>query len=384
MSKTKTHAKFVEEIHNLNSNIEILDKYKNSKTKLKFKCLIDNTLWYANPSNLLSGKGCPQCAKKIISNSRKNSHEVFIKNLSLFNKTNRTYWNTNDIYIDNRTPIAFYCSLDNYSITARPTNLLSGCYRCKECYRRDKEINLKKHIENNNLPIKIVGKYSGSNKEINCECTLCHNIYKTLPNRILSNDVICRSCAYIKMGEESRISLSDFLYRLSISNPYIEYIDNYNGMSKKVHVKCKKCSTEWFPIATDLVNKNNRGCPICNLSKGENVIIDFLLKNNIMFSSQKTFDDLIGTHNTKLRYDFYLSKYNLLIEYQGIQHEKPIDFGGKGNDYAINAFKIQQEHDKRKKQYAKDHNIKLLEIWYWDFDNIEKILSNIIKEKKDD
>lgn len=71
MSKTKTHAKFVEEIHNLNSNIEILDKYKNSKTKLKCKCLIDNTIWYANPSNLLSGKGCPQCAKKLISNSRK-------------------------------------------------------------------------------------------------------------------------------------------------------------------------------------------------------------------------------------------------------------------------------------------------------------------------
>lgn len=27
-------------------------------------------------------------------------------------------------------------------------------------------------------------------------------------------------------------------------------------------------------------------------------------------------------------------------------------------------FKTRQEHDRRKKQYAKEHNIQLLEIWY--------------------
>jgi len=37
-------------------------------------------------------------------------------------------------------------------------------------------------------------------------------------------------------------------------------------------------------------------------------------------------------------------------------------------------FKKQLEHDRRKREYAKKHNINLLEIWYWDFDNIEKIL----------
>ena len=55
---------------------------------------------------------------------------------------------------------------------------------------------------------------------------------------------------------------------------------------------------------------------------------------------------------------------------EGGQHEKPIDlFGGEEQ------FKIQQEHDKRKKEYAKLHNIKLLEIWYYDFDNITEILN---------
>lgn len=35
---------------------------------------------------------------------------------------------------------------------------------------------------------------------------------------------------------------------------------------------------------------------------------------------------------------------------------------------------IQDEHDKRKRNYAKEHNINLLEIWYYDIDNIEDIL----------
>ena len=30
---------------------------------------------------------------------------------------------------------------------------------------------------------------------------------------------------------------------------------------------------------------------------------------------------------------------------------------------------------KEKREYAKNHNIKLLEIWYWDYDNIEEILN---------
>jgi hypothetical protein len=29
-----------------------------------------------------------------------------------------------------------------------------------------------------------------------------------------------------------------------------------------------------------------------------------------------------------------------------------------------------------KSNYAKEHNIELMEIWYWDFDNIEQILES--------
>ena len=63
---------------------------------------------------------------------------------------------------------------------------------------------------------------------------------------------------------------------------------------------------------------------------------------------------------------------NLLIEYQGIQHFKPIDtFGGEER------FKYQQEKDNIKRAFAKENNIKLIEIpyTYKTKEDIKKFLS---------
>ena len=41
-------------------------------------------------------------------------------------------------------------------------------------------------------------------------------------------------------------------------------------------------------------------------------------------------------------------------------------------------YNLIQLHDKIKTQYCKDNNIKLIRIKYTDYDNIEKILNNLI------
>jgi hypothetical protein len=117
-------------------------------------------------------------------------------------------------------------------------------------------------------------------------------------------------------------------------------------------------------------NSLKTGCPKCNKSKGEEKIKEFFDKNNISYIPQKSFDNLTGIKGGLLSYDFYILDYNLLIEYQGEFHD------GNTRIQSKNDIIRQQEHDKRKKQYAIDNNINLLEIWYWDFDNIEEILEN--------
>lgn len=372
----KTHDEFIDELKKINQDIEVIGKYVNSTTKILCKCKIDGFEWNVKPSNLLHlHRGCPECAKRGTSNRMNLSYEEFLERLDKYNKINNTFWYTEDIYQNNRTPMKFMCKNDGFSIVAKPSNLFSGYYKCKECDRDIKEKALKEHVQTNNLPIEIIGKYINNRTKIKCRCTLCNKEYFTTPNSILSTNAICRDCAYIEMGVNSRVSLDEFLLRLKENNPEIEYISGYEGMSKRVNVSCKKCNHKWNPIAGGLVNEG-KGCPSCSSSKGEKKIEEILKNENINYTIQKTFDGLVGVGNTKIRYDFYLPKHNLLIEYQGIQHEKPIDFSGRGEDFAIKCFENQQEHDNRKREYAKKNNIKLLEIWYYDFDNIENILKS--------
>ena len=71
------------------------------------------------------------------------------------------------------------------------------------------------------------------------------------------------------------------------------------------------------------------------------------------------FNDLIGVGSGLLRFDFYLPDYNTCIEFQGLQHFKPIDFFGGEED-----FIIQQKNDNKKKEYCEKHNIPLKIIKY--------------------
>ena len=63
----------------------------------------------------------------------------------------------------------------------------------------------------------------------------------------------------------------------------------------------------------------------CMCSKGEEKIIQILLKNNISFKTQKTYDNLISPKGYKLKYDFYINN-NFLLEFDGIQHFKETNF----------------------------------------------------------
>lgn len=56
-----THEEFIEKMNHINSNIEILGHYKNSKTRVKCKCKKDGYIWEAIPNNLMNGIGCPNC-----------------------------------------------------------------------------------------------------------------------------------------------------------------------------------------------------------------------------------------------------------------------------------------------------------------------------------
>ena len=147
------------------------------------------------------------------------------------------------------------------------------------------------------------------------------------------------------------------------------------GNNKTYEFFCTDCKRYFTKIINNITkeNRNQEWCPYCALSKGEKKIENWLRYHNIEYTYEQTFNGLIGLKEGLLSYDFYLPKYNLLIEYQGEYHD------GSVHNETKKRFERQQEHDRRKREYAERNNIKLLEIWYWDFDNIEEILKEMVK-----
>lgn len=138
---------------------------------------------------------------------------------------------------------------------------------------------------------------------------------------------------------------------------------------KKYEFICPECSNEFSKRIAE-VSSRGSFCNHCSKSRGERRIVKWLHENNISYISEKEYDELIGVGGNNLRYDFYLQDYDMLLEYDGEFHYE--------DRYKDGRFKKQKTHDRLKNKYAKDNDIKLIRIPYWDFDNIEEILNKEI------
>ena len=151
-----------------------------------------------------------------------------------------------------------------------------------------------------------------------------------------------------------------------VHNFEYEILSEPKGAFSKIEIRHKKCGRVFNQTVTD--HLSGCGCSVCNQSKFENHIEDILKRLDIVYDRQKTFNGC--KFKNKLRFDFYLPSYNTCIEFDGIQHFKPIRFfGGK---LAFDNLKIK---DEIKNKYCNDNNINLIRFNY--NDDIEFIKNEI-------
>jgi hypothetical protein len=160
---------------------------------------------------------------------------------------------------------------------------------------------------------------------------------------------------------------------------YIESFEGYILISKeyknswtKLEIQCPK--RHIFNMNWGNFTSGYR-CADCNLSKGEEKIKNILLKQNIKFKQQYSFNDLISDIGYPLKFDFgcFVNDKLFLVEYDGVFHYE--------KQYAEDKFERTQLHDKLKNNYCNTNNISLLRIPYWEFDNVEEILLKHIKHE---
>lgn len=128
----------------------------------------------------------------------------------------------------------------------------------------------------------------------------------------------------------------------------------------------------------NLMRGHTLSCGCRHQSKWEMFITDYLISLNVTFQPQKRFKDCRNKKQTDtLPFDFYLPDYNVCIEYDGEHHFRPMDMWGGYEKFLIN-----QENDRIKNKYCKNHNITLVRLPYTyskkDIENeILKILSPV-------
>lgn len=328
------------------------------------------------PSDALRGSGCVICRNINTGNRTKRNHEQYLEELKLKNPDVMPV----EKYINANTPILHHHKKCGHNTKMIPTSVLggSGCVICKGL--KISQTSRKTHNQfveelfKVNQNIELLSNYNGHLQNIDCRCKICGHIWNTRTGHLLESHG-CPKCASKRLGDGKRKTKEQFIEELLKINPYIEIIGEYITTNKKIDCKCKTCGYQWKASPIHLLRE--QGCPSCNESIGERNIRIFLDSKKIKFRRSYKFDNLTGIGGGFLSYDFYLPDFNLLIEFQGEQHERPVDYFGGDRQ-----FKIQQEHDKRKRNYAKIHDINLLEIWYYDINNVENIIEQYLHNLK--
>lgn len=227
-------------------------------------------------------------------------------------------------------------------------------YGCVNCYGlwRDRDEKLKKILERYDILDTYV---HDTHTYYKIKCKKCGHVRESSLSNLYNHLECGCSTGIIHYTDEE---LKDKLFKYADG---FDLLSDFNGVTKKVLLKCRKCGFVWSTTPANLFDKRRDDilCPKCRrllkISKGERLIEKILIENNINYIRE------YSLRNCKQRLDFFLPDYNVGIEFNGLQHYKYIEFFHK----SVDGFKKYQERDKKKQEYCKEHNIELIVIPYY-------------------
>ena len=333
----------------------INNEYKNNDSYITILCNKCGNIFKQTYYHHFSRKqGCPKC------NNNVKSLKTLIDNLKKIHNNIYEYPNIENEYKNSKSIISVKCKKCNELFKISINHHLYGKQGCKKCkkvysyksYELIDKINL---IHNNQYEYpNIENEYINTNSEISIKCKKCDTIFKqSITNHIQGKG--CPKCyGNIKLTNNDILSRSLKIHNGKYTYPYLD--TEYKNIRSIITIHCKKHNLDFKQNMDNHLNKS-QGCPICNESKGEKNIAEYLLKNNIKFERQKKFNECKNKRH--LPFDFYLIDYNYCIEYNGKQHYEILDFFGE--EKQLTYIKI---NDELKKDFCYKNNINLFIIKY--------------------
>ena len=343
----------------------ISTEYKNTHSSLEVICPFGHRYIssYEKIKNTKSG-GCEICKRNNKSKLNSSDYSEIVKYVENLGYTLLTPENE---YVNQNTPVRLMCNTRGHiriskimNIKAHPT-----CQICRK-ENRIKQLQDKLSLINYTLILDNIDDYDKNKLFVKCDKG---HIYETCDGYIMAGNK-CLQCDLDHRKISQRLEY-DFVKDQFNKEGYELLSDEYNGNGSKLLVRC--------PIGHEYeVTYSNfsrgRRCPYCSrrstISIGEQIIMRYLNLHGIEYSYQHRFQDCKFSH--LLSFDFYLSQYNMAIEFDGRQHFEPIKcFGGE------NEFNKTVIRDNIKNAYCFNNNIFLYRIPYTEIDNINIILDKI-------
>ncbi len=351
--------------------------YINSKSKICIVCPEHGEFWQTPNSHLL-GKNCPLCSKKSSAKHRSNTQEIFLKRIK--EKFGNKFDYNKSIFVGWNNPIIITCRKHGEFQTTPKHHLMGdgGCPLCriiKVSNKLRKGIALIKDtlVERYGDEIILLSEeYKNARAPLSLECRKHGRFITTWA--LLRRGSCCPKCGIENRALKRSLGQEEFERRSNLihHNKYSYELAVYKEEKSKVWVRCPEHG--YFEITAEH-HMEGFGCPICSFTRGEHAVYNYLSEHNIQFDYQYEFASSdLSCDNKKFRVDFWLKKLNVIIEYNGEQHYKPVSIFGGAERYII-----QKERDESLRIFCKQNKIKLIEIPYWDYNKIEHILKKELK-----
>ena len=264
-----------------------------------------------------------------------------------------------------------------HEFQARPQSRTSRGYGCPYCGRKKKvgmledthpQLVAEWHPRNELSPKEVTG---GSHVKVLWLGKCGHEWEAFIHNRTSKQANGCPYCSHKMVNEDN--SLASCFPKIAA-----EWHPTKNGELLPSQVSWKtykrvwwlgKCGHEWKTLVRVRTRKiRPAGCPICQESRGEVAVERALEGCGVEYETQVRFPEC--RDKKPLPFDFLVAGSKLLIEYQGLQHYEPVNFGG---DY-VAAFEGIKRRDEIKRSWCHQNGYELLVIPYWELDNVKEIV----------
>lgn len=364
---TEIYAKRVKNL--THGEYELVSEYINSNSNITLKHKKCGNVYTVKVHTFATGRRCPKCqnqANKGIDKFKKEMNEIYGREYTVIGK-----------YVNARTKILLRHNVCGNTIEVTPCAILKKRI-CKFC-NGGVEINHDEFIErfskrNDCSEYEILGKYIKSNRKIKVRHKKCDSVEYITPTALIQGQS-CKKCVAEIRGINRRRKMAlkfKEVFNILAENEY-DLLSEYEYADRKVKIRHKICGNNYEVTPHKFIQGDR--CPYCKNSKGEKQIQDICKKYKFKYKQQ--YKNKECKDKKELPFDFALLKNNnivCLIEYDGEQHYKPIDYFG-----GIKAYEVRKKHDNIKDDYCTENKIPLIRIPYT-IKDIETYLINKINQ----